>query len=114
MAGYVEIGTAGCKVLILEGVDGLDPLDDNVDVEVVMKDGRRFGGTFFTLGNIQRLLNSGFESGEFCHGRVFWCRDMVIVRSLSRASIVDSVRRLVAAGELEEALVPLDPPSEPA
>ena len=49
--------------MVLMGVNGLDPINDNVDVEIKMDDGRVYSATFFTMENIKRLLQRWQTTG---------------------------------------------------
>ncbi len=42
--------------IVVMGSDEVDPLDDNVDVEIKFPNGARFTGTFFTLQNLAPLF----------------------------------------------------------
>jgi hypothetical protein len=55
------------EIAIVEGSNGIDPYNDNVDVEVSFPDGRRYSATFFTLENVGALMNRYRETGE-CRG----------------------------------------------
>lgn len=84
---------------LVEGEGGLDPLDDNVDVEVRFSNGTRYTATFFTLENIRRLLHRYEKSGECCQGLYFWAADIIIVRDLRRESLEETIDDLIATGE---------------
>ena len=68
------------KVEVHAGFQGLDPLNDNVDVEVIFDDGSRYIATFFTLQNIQNIMDSYETTGECMNGFYFWSSDMLLVR----------------------------------
>jgi hypothetical protein len=85
------------------GVQVWDPLYDNVDVEVQLRDGRRFGATFFTLTNIQRLFEKNRNTGECASGLYLWAANMILVRDLSMATIEGTVEDLMAMDEFENA-----------
>ena len=79
-----------------------DPSLDNIDVEVVMADGRRYGATFFTLRNIERLFDKNRETGECQSGLYLWAANMILVRELSFDVIHRTVDDLIASGEFEQ------------
>ena len=54
--------------------------DDNVDVEVVFKNGKRYVATMFTLDNIHKLMDRYKESGECAYGLYFCGSDMILLR----------------------------------
>lgn len=91
------------KITVHAGLEGLDPLKDNVDVEVVFDDGSRHMATFFTLENIQKLMEEYEQSGECMKGFYFWATDMIIVRRLSRENISKVVGDLIGKGEFDKA-----------
>jgi hypothetical protein len=91
------------EILVLEGVDGLDTINDNVDIEVVFDTGERWVATFFTLQNLESLFKKNRETGECGSGLYFWCSDMVIVKTLTVESIVYTVVELLREGEFESA-----------
>lgn len=80
---------------------------DNVDVEVVFDDGRRFSATFFTLTNLQLLFEKNKASGECESGLYLWASNMIIVRDLSLESIERTVKGLLSSSEFETAFAAL-------
>ena len=58
------------KLRVLRHATDLDLLDDNVDIEVELSDGRVFSATFFTINNIKNLLCNYKKSGECSNGAV--------------------------------------------
>ncbi len=96
------------KITVHAGLEGLDPISDNVDVEVIFDDGSRYVGTFFTLENIQSILENYQQSGECMKGFYFWATNMILIRRLSRENIAKVVADLICNGEFEIAfsLVP--------
>lgn len=85
------------------GLDGVDPADDNVDVEVRFEDGPRYATTFFTLNNLRSLFAKNERTGECKNGLYLWASDMVILKELSEVSISETVANLIAEGEFEGA-----------
>jgi len=79
-----------------------DPDDDNVDVHVRLESGERYVATFFTLRNIQGLMDKDKKTGEGS-GKYFWASDMVIVLDLNDATIRKTVEEMIANGEFEHA-----------
>ena len=74
----------------------------NVDVEVQDRDGR-WSATFFTLLNLQTLLDGYRRSGECASGTYLWATDMIVVRELNAQVIIKSVLDLRSTGEFEKA-----------
>ena len=77
----------------------IDPYDDNVDVVVRFSDGMRFVATFFTLKNIETLLERYRSTGECANGLYFWASDVVIVERIADDVISATVSDLLASGE---------------
>jgi hypothetical protein len=97
-------------IRVLVGADELDAEDDNVDVEVKRGDGTRWGATFFTPRNVQRLFEKNAVTGECDGGLWFTCPDMVLVRRLGSEEIQKTVEALLREGIFESAFMPLDRP----
>ena len=91
------------SIHVHHGLEGVDPADDNVDVEVRFDDGSRYAGTFFTLNNLRSLFEKNERTGECKGGLYLWASDMVIVRELSEVSIYETVADLIAEGGFEGA-----------
>ena len=97
---------------ILQGCEPLDPVTDNVDVEVRFPDGRRYSATYFTLENIALLMERYRATGECKDGLYLWCVDMVVIRRLTREQIASVVEDLIATGEFESAFSRLETDSQ--
>ena len=97
------------ELRILGGIGRLDPLDDNVDVEISFPDDeRRFSATFFTRRNIDSLIEKNKTTGECASGLYFWGSNLIIVSSLSRETIEATVQDLLTTGEFDRAFGLLD------
>ncbi len=92
---------------IYHGLESVDPVRDNVDVEVRFEDGSRFSATFFTLRNIQFLFDKFQADGEHLAGLYFHCPDMILVRDYSTEIVAETVRHLLTVGSFESAFVRL-------
>jgi hypothetical protein len=92
------------------GVQVWDPASDNLDVEVKLADGRRFGATYFTLQNIQRLFEKNRSTGECLNGLYLWASNMILVEHLTLDTIRSSVRDLLDSGEFFSAFARFDAP----
>ena len=79
----------------------MNPVDDNVDVEVIFDDGSRYAATFFTLNNLHRLFEKNERTGECKSGLYLWASDMVIVKELSEAILSETVADLLSQEEFE-------------
>ena len=91
------------------GAQVWDPALDNIDIEVRLTDGRRFGATFFTLQNLERLFQKNAITGECGAGLYLWAANMILVRVLSQAAIEGTVEELMKNGEFETAFCALLP-----
>jgi len=80
-----------------------DEHDDNVDVEVVLTDGRRFTATVFTLQNIKTLLDRFISTGDCGGGLFFWSVEMIIVKRLTVDVLVNMVQTLISDEHFEMA-----------
>jgi len=95
-------GIERIEVLALDE-EGQDSHDSNLDVYVILKNGERWGATFFTLKNLESTFGKNQRTGEEDAGRLFWCPDMVIVRENTRDNIARSIEYLASTGELLQA-----------
>jgi ACT domain-containing protein len=77
------------------------PLEGNVDVEITFPDGKRFAATFFTLKNIQELMENHASTGESLNGLYFWASDMVIIQDILETNIRKTIENLISTGEFE-------------
>jgi hypothetical protein len=83
----------------VDDVFGIDPDDDNVDVIVHFGTGQRYNATFFTLQNLQSLMENYRETGECAAGLYVWSANMIVVSRLTRENIERAVADLLASGE---------------
>jgi len=86
-------------VLMFCGSQPPSAYDDNVDVEVRFRDGRRFGATFFTIGNVAATMTRWQETGECSHGLYFWATHPIIVSNLDHQTVLRTVEHLMETGE---------------
>ena len=89
------------KLTIYNGITPLDPNDDNVDVEVTFPNGESFFAVFFTLQNINTLMQQFKKTGECASGLYFCAADMVIVQLLNEETICETIDALLIDGEFE-------------
>lgn len=85
-----------------------DKYDDNIDVEVDLRNGRRFAATFFTVRNLSSLIEKYRVTGECAHGTFVWAVEMIILRDLTEESIHATVQDLISTGVIESAMLLLD------
>ena len=96
------------EVLIYQGDAELDEYNDNVDVEVIMKNGDRYSATFFTIQNIKTMFEKNKQTGECHSGLFFWATDMLIVEKLNLETIETSINELIGEGSIAHAMTKLD------
>ena len=91
------------NVVIYTGSErNLNEHDDNVDIEIVMNNGKRYSGTVFTLKNIQTLMEGYKQTGECCNGLYFGgCKDIVLVEKLTIENISEIIRSVYQKDQLE-------------
>jgi hypothetical protein len=85
------------------GAQVWDPEADNLDVVVQFRDGRRYGATFFTAKNIEKLFRKNQQTGECAGGLYLWADHMILVRELSLNAIERTVESLLEDGEFKKA-----------
>jgi hypothetical protein len=85
----------------IEGAQGTDPVDDNVDVLVRLQSGQRYTATFFTLENLRRLFAKNRDTGECADGTFMWAANMIIVERLTRDVVNRTIAELLRTGEFE-------------
>ena len=86
-------------------------VDDNVDVQIRLEDGRLYTATFFTLQNLQTLFERNKQSGECAAGTYFWAADMICVHVITPEVIQKTIRALLDDGELEASCSEVEPAS---
>ena len=86
-----------------------DHHDDSIDVIVEMENGRVFSATYFTLKNIDTIFRRNNSSGECNHGQYFWASNMIIVESLTKEVVSESISDLVETGEFYNVFAEIDP-----
>ncbi len=106
---WLERTTDRFTLRMLVGVDGSDPIDDNIDIEVVLAgEPGRWGTTVFTLANLDSLMRRWEQSGECGGDRYIWADHMLIVRQLDADSLVEVVEALLNADEFSSAMERLE------
>ena len=102
---WLERKTSRFTLQMLVGADGVDPIDGNIDVEVVLAgEAERWGTTVYTLANLESLMRKWEQSGECGAGRYFWADPMLIVRRLDADNLVEAIEALLDADEFSSAM----------
>ena len=99
--------TEGFRVRVV-GAQIWDSLTDNVDVEVTLKDGRRFGATFFTVQNVKKLFDKNRATGEWAGGLYLWAANMILTENLTMDVIEKAVEDLLENEEFFTAFLLLE------
>jgi hypothetical protein len=84
-------------VVLSDGKWSID--DDNIDIQVSTKDGKKYSATLFTPKNVFTLMDRYKTSGECANGTFVWAVEMIILRDLSHESILSTVEELIRSGE---------------
>ncbi len=103
----IELAGSGYAIRVLAGSDGIDAINDNVDVEVCFQDGARYAATFFTLENLRHLFENYRRTGECRSGLYLWASNMIVVERLTLETITETVGHLLTEKELEMAFAPV-------
>ena len=90
-------------IRILYGADIADPRDNNVDVFVEFRNGKTYVATFFTLKNIQAIMDRYKTSGECKSGLYFYCTDMIIVNKITDKAVSDVIQGMIDEQDFESA-----------
>jgi hypothetical protein len=77
-----------------------EPWEVALDATIIVG-GNSFTCTFFTLAQIQSILDRWRLSGECLGGTYFWAANMVIVRELSEFDIKLTIEDLIKTGEFK-------------
>ena len=96
---YITLQHNGYRLTIYNGIAPLDPDNDNVDVQVTFPNGDNFSATFFTLQNIDTLMQHYTKTGECAAGSYFWASNMIIVQKLTEQTICEAIDDLLAGAE---------------
>ena len=91
------------NVEILSPVDAseFDAANENLDANITLETGERYGASFFTLNNIQSIMERHRNSTNECLGGKYFCSvDMIILDELSLDRIVDTVTDLIKNDQL--------------
>jgi hypothetical protein len=91
---------ASFTYLIL-GCQNWDNYDDNIDVEIILSDDRKYSATFFTISNIRTLMNKNKITGECGGGLYLWSANMVILENLEVETINHTIAGLIEDEEID-------------
>jgi len=66
-----------------------------IDVFVKLDNGQQYVGSFYTLGKVMQMKESGQQSGDFCKGKYFWTSNMIIVDEINDVVINETIKNLL-------------------
>jgi hypothetical protein len=84
------------KIIFPTGYQIIDPINDNIDINVAFENGKVYHATLFTLKNIQSLM----LKDQTVH---FWAEDIIVVTDLSKETIYRTVKEVINEGYIERA-----------
>lgn len=82
------------KVIFPSGYKINDYFNDNIDLNIVLSTGQVFFSTFFTISNINDLI-------EKDNAIYFWSTDMIIVKDLKKETIKNVISEMINNDYLE-------------
>lgn len=84
------------------GYEVEDIHDSNIDVYIMVDESDIFCATFFTLKNVQKLMNTNLSSQGNSAGLYFWASDMIIITSITLENIINTVKDLIVDGIVKD------------
>lgn len=73
-----------------------DKLNANHDVIVELTDSQKYVATFFTLSNIQHLMEYYEQyTGECNNGNFFWASDMCIIKEIDEKMLTEAITSMI-------------------
>ena len=85
------------KIELLQIISDIE--NDNVDAVISFDDASSYAVTFFTIKNIQSIMDRYRDTDECLAGSFFWASSMVVLKDLSSNTISQTVRELVHTDE---------------
>lgn len=98
-----QLPTSSYKITWIDDELGIDPADDNVDVTVDFATGERYTATFFTVENLNSLMERYRESRECANGLYVWSSHMIVIQRLTKSNVDLAIRDLMQSGEFRNA-----------
>lgn len=84
------------KVIFPSGYQTTDVFNDNIDINLVLENGKVFFATLFTLENIKYLMMKDRAS-------YFWSTDLIIVSDLKKETIRLAISEIIQQGSIASA-----------
>lgn len=92
--------------IYLSGITGqegnVDYDNANTDVIVILNNGQKYLGAFFTYLNIEEIARENKQTGEKLFGKYFWAKNLVLVDRCDLKSIEAVVKNLMEEGDFKE------------
>ncbi len=99
------------QIKVLHSIHSTD--DDNVDVIIRLDHGDEYHGTFFTLKNVQNLMNRWKLTGESPRDvACFWASNAVIVEEISLSTIETVVKFYLESREFYHVFLNISSPQK--
>jgi hypothetical protein len=103
---FVRMTILDAEVIFLFG-EGDDPaMIENVDAELTLKDGSRWGATLLTYREIGRIMSRWRDSGEYISGAYLRIPDLIVTSEAGLAPMVIALEDILRGG-LERSLLRL-------
>jgi hypothetical protein len=65
------------KIYFQSGYNPSDISNDNIDINIILENGKVLFCTLFTISNIEMLMNKGNENH-------FWAANMIIIKDIKK------------------------------
>ena len=79
------------KIVFPSGYGDPAMFNDNIDINIVLKNGEVYFATAFTLANIKHLMDTNNSSS-------FWAPDLFIVKDLSKSCLLEAIGEMINDG----------------
>ena len=83
------------------GLPDINYGEENTDVIVEMTDGNLYAASFYSYGNLDKVIARHRASGEFLDGKYFWVEGMVFVLNCEMNTIAEVVRYQIDEGDFD-------------
>lgn len=92
------------KILEIQTIRNWEDIDkycDNEDVYVLLDNGEKYYASFFTMKEIETIIEHYKSSGENLNGSYFWASDMFIINELTKPSVEKVINDLIVTDSFE-------------
>jgi hypothetical protein len=105
---FTTIQLSGAELRFMLGAEDDAATVENVDAEVILRDGSRWSATFLSVAEIARILKRWQVSGECSSGAYFRCPDLIVVSRGGIDTMGNIIRGILASGDLGSVLTRID------